>query len=510
MTDQEQSEVMRYVGFSGESQRGVPETTAEMHCDAKSLTPGFPDNPEMNFEGSMGQGKTTHRPGPFILSPSFEVGTDIKILARQLYFALGGRISDVTEGDGSGISPSKVYYYDKSATTFTSKLTAFNDETANDVAIPGHAAAEVDDYLAIGYSKPFTKISVVVGTAKTDTSVLAFEYWDGDEWKALEVTDGTTGFTSTGANTITWTAPNDWAVKSVANTAAAYYVRVRCSAFTTAETAGALTSGSISTEPDTSTQYLYSEDKVLLPSQTLFMGMDINEYILSGCVTDKLELTADNEFVMLKIDAKGQGVTPDALKSIDELTINEDYPLAYYEVDLHTRTLGSSTPWGAATLMSQDVKKLNLGISRSISDSDGMRLGSRFAGYLPAGERVIELGFDRLFIDEWALEMLWGSTGGPTEESGSIEVEFMAEINAGIYGSAQIWLPRAIITAAPVDASGRDPMVQSVKVEAYQKNVTIPADIPVVVNTDLIATVVTNFSDTSAGFDGPDGFDTTS
>lgn len=501
-----QPEILRYLGFAEETVRGVAETSAEMHCDAKSLSPGFPDNPEMTFEGSMGRGKNVHRPGSFILSPAAEVGTDIKILARQLYFALGGLITDVTEGDGTGINPSKVYYYDASGDSFTSKLTAFTNSTANDVTVPGHAAAEVDDYLAIGYSKPFTKVTINVGTAKTDTSTIVWEYWDGDAWVTLTVTDATTGFTVASEHTVTFTAPTDWAVKSLSNTAATYYIRARCSAFTSAGTAGAITQGSIETQPDISTQYIYSDDKVLLPSQTLFMGMDIKEYILSGCVTDKLELTADNEFVMLKIDTKGQTPTSDTLKGVDDLSINEDYPLAYYEVDLHMRTLGSTTTWGAETIISQDTKKLNFSVANNISDSDGMRIGSRFAGYLPAGERALELGFDYLYINEDMLELLWGSTGGPTEESGSTEVEFMVEINAGIYGSAQIWFPRAILTSAGLDSSGRDAIVQGVKVEAYQTNITIPSDPTESVNTDCLVTIVTNFTDSSGSFDGPAGF----
>jgi hypothetical protein len=102
------SEIKRYLGFCKEATRGTAAATAEMHCDAKSLNPGFPDDPEMIFEGSMGRGKNVHRPGPFTLSPTFEVGTDIKILARQLYIALGEIITDVTEGAGTGVDPTKV------------------------------------------------------------------------------------------------------------------------------------------------------------------------------------------------------------------------------------------------------------------------------------------------------------------------------------------------------------------------------------------------------------------
>lgn len=498
----------RYFKFAEEAVRNVAETTAEMTCDPMELDAGIPKNTEMEWKGSMGRGKTLHRPGPYSCSPNGTIGTDIKILARFLKFALGNLITDTTEGAGDTLTASKVWYYDASGTSYASETTDFNSVTANDVNVPGHAAAEVGDYLAIGYEDPFTVIDVTVGTAKTDVSTIVFEYWDGSAWSTLSVTDATTGFTVSGAHTITFTAPTDWVAKKLStDTTALYYVRARCSAFTSAGTGGALTSGTLGLAPDVSTQYIYSSNSVLLPSITTWMGIDITEHIVSGNVVNKLELTADTDYLTLKFDLTGQTptVNPDGVEDEADVkdALNDDYPLAFYEVKLHLRDYGSVTPWGTATDISDDVKKLKLSVDNGISDKDGMRIGSRFPGYLPAGDREINLGFDYLYLSNYFLELLWGSTDGPQERVGSTEVEMMVEIDAGVYGSAQIEFPRVIVTAAPIKTKGRDANIQDVTVDAYQETVTVPTSPTVDVYTDCLVTVTLNFPDSTGSLDIP-------
>jgi hypothetical protein len=58
---------------------------------------------------------------------------------------------------------------------------------------------------------------------------VTWEYSQGaDAWAALAgVTDNTTGLTVTGANTISWTLPGDWATDEVGSITGKYWVRVR-------------------------------------------------------------------------------------------------------------------------------------------------------------------------------------------------------------------------------------------------------------------------------------------
>lgn len=490
------AEIFRYFGFKEESVRGTAESTAEMHCDAKSLSPGMPSDPEMTFEGSMGRGRNIHRPGYYISSPSAEVGTDIKILDRFLEFALGECDTVTAEGAGDTLTADKVWYYDKSGESYTNDTTDFGNATAGDVNAPGHASAEVDDYLAVGYQDPFTSVTITMGTPKTDTSTLAWEYWDGDEWKAIpSPTDGTSGLTQTG--TLTFTEMADWVPKKInTDTVALYYIRVRCSAFTSAGTQGLISQGLLGVAPDVTTDYIYSTDSVLLPSFTGFFGLDVGEHIVSGCVVDKLSLKAEGDFLTLNIDMKGQTPTLDDLLPATSLSINEDYPLAFYEVNLYMRPLGDATPWGATNLISSDVKSLTLNIENNMSEDDGKRIGSRFPGYIPAGARNIGLSFDALYLNNDWVELMWGSSDGPQDTTGSTEVEFMAEIDAGRYGSAQLFYPRAILRA-PVDASGRDAITQTVEVDAYNQDVSYTGSKgATTVNTDLFCTVVLNTPDT--------------
>lgn len=506
----EDTEIFRYFEFKEEATRGVAETTPEMSCDAASLSPGLPDNPEMEYKGSIGRGKTLHRPAFYSTTPKMEVGVDLKILSRLLYFALGKRIVKVTEGDGSGLDPDAVQYYDASGNSYSSKKTAFKDSTPNDVIIPGHAAAEVGDYLAIGSIEKFTKITTLIGTPKTDVSTLIWEYWDGDSWQALTVTDGTTGFTAAaGSHDITFTAPVDWVETSINSSGQLFFVRCRCSAFTSAGTAGAVTSGTIGTQDDTSTEYIYSSNKVLLPSFTSFMGMDIDEMIIPGCIMNKLELNVENEFITVKGDMVGMGETLSDLKTEAELNKNEDYPLAFYECDVHMRSKGSTTPWGVGTLISDDVRKLKISVENSAKAEDGQSLGTRFPHNIPCGERKLGFEFDYNYLEKTWYDLMQGGPNGPQEGQGSTEFEMMIAFNAGIYGNAQFHFPRVIVTSGPIESKGRDLMVQTIGIDAYQDDITVPTTPTQIIYSEVLATFVHNFPDVSGSFDGPAVFNET-
>lgn len=360
------AEIFRYLEFAEESTSGVAETTPEMSCDAQSCSPGLPDNPEMEYPGSMGSGKTIHRPGFYSTKPKFEIGCDLKILARMLYFVSGKRIiGAVTEGDGS---------------------------------------------------------------------------------------------------------PSD--------------------------------------EPDTSIEYIYPSSDILLPTFTLWIGIDLKdekgEFIVPGCVLDKFALAVENEFITIKGDMQGKGEFPGDLKSKDELKLNEDYPLASYECNVHMRDKGSSTPWGDDTCISRDVKKLELSLERSAKAEDGQGLGSRFPYYIPVGEKKIGYTFDYTYLTKKWYNLMHGGNTGPQEKIGSTEFEMMMEFDAGKYGSVQIYFPRVIVTSAPVDSKGRETITQSISIDAYQESISIPTSPdPTVVYSEFLATFTHKFEDKTTDFDGP-------
>lgn len=158
---------------------------------------------------------------------------------------------------GATVAADKVYYYDKSGDTYADDQADFDSAGANDVAMPGHAAGEVDDFLMIGHTlSPFNQILLNVGTANTDVRTLVFEYSKtATTWTEFDDADtdfDQTIFDSTGVKRINFNIPDDWALVDPAagagggaNPDAAWYVRIRCSAFDHAHTAPILTQGKI-------------------------------------------------------------------------------------------------------------------------------------------------------------------------------------------------------------------------------------------------------------------------
>lgn len=362
----EDSEIFRAFGFAEESERGVAEAAPEMWCDVMNGDLGLPKDPHIMYEGGMGKGNRTHRPGFYNTSPSFEMGFDLKILSRLSHFTLGNRILENTEGDGS----------------------------------------------------------------------------------------------PTG-------------------------------------------------EPDTAKEYLYSSNKILLPSFTIFVVSDVRSYVIPGCIMNKLEVSADKDFLTLKADMEGMNETPYA-KDHFTVTLNDDYPLAFYEMDVHMRDLGSVTAWGSTTLISEDVKKLSMKVDNGVKAEDGRHLGSRFPKNIPSNSRSPELSFDYDYLTNKYYDLMQGGVDtGPTDDQDATEFEIMIALDGGDYGSAQWFLPRNIVSGAPVDFKGRDMTDQSVTITPFMESVTIPATTPVTVDTDMLMSFIHNFTDSTAGFDGPAVFEDT-
>ena len=80
---------------------------------------------------------------------------------------------------------------------------AINATTA-DVAI-----FATDDYcLYIGSDRPFQGLVVALSTLASVTVEPTFQYWNGNAWTTLSVTDNTSGFTKN--DIVTFTPPTDW------------------------------------------------------------------------------------------------------------------------------------------------------------------------------------------------------------------------------------------------------------------------------------------------------------
>ena len=113
-------------------------------------------------------------------------------------------------------------------TVLTDETAEANDPSTNDMTLTP-AVPAVNDAYYFGHNEEFDQLKVWVTTAGVNQTI-TWEYWNG-AWTALSgVVDGTSSFTTTGDNIISWTAPSDWADTTVNSQGPYRYVRARVSA----------------------------------------------------------------------------------------------------------------------------------------------------------------------------------------------------------------------------------------------------------------------------------------
>lgn len=149
---------------------------------------------------------------------------------------VSSKLSNIFRGiaptaSGWGDGPIQYAYLDDGG-VFADDTTDANSAAANDVPLMP-AAEAVNDAFYFGMDRTFTYIKINIGTAGVGNTI-AWEYWNGSAWVALTCTDNTSGFTAAGTNTVTFTAPTNWAATTV-NGQSAYWIRARVTAanFTT-------------------------------------------------------------------------------------------------------------------------------------------------------------------------------------------------------------------------------------------------------------------------------------
>jgi hypothetical protein len=109
---------------------------------------------------------------------------------------------------------------------YTDVSVAFHEDTADDVAVLPTVPAN-DDAFYLGGAEQFGRVDLNVTTDGDGTWTVVWQYWDGDSWETIPgLTDPTSGFNGggTGIQSITFTAPVDWA-KNTVDSALAYWIR---------------------------------------------------------------------------------------------------------------------------------------------------------------------------------------------------------------------------------------------------------------------------------------------
>ena len=158
---------------------------------------------------------------------------------------------------------------------YTVETTGANEATTNDVTLVPAAGAENDAYYIGHATEQFTSAQITITTQGDFSGEVAWEYWDGSSWEALDgIADGTSAFSAAAATvTVAWTLPTDWA-KCTVHSVNGYWVRGR---ITTATSGGGAKAGRVyvvSTTPtwtDLTTAFTNATtgDAALLPAKAV-------------------------------------------------------------------------------------------------------------------------------------------------------------------------------------------------------------------------------------------------
>lgn len=116
---------------------------------------------------------------------------------------------------------------------YTAQTTAANNATTNDVTLVPATGVQNDAYYFGHATDKFGRLDISITTQGNFSGTVAWEYWDGTAYSALDdVTDGTTNFNhATGTVSVTFDVPEDWERNTV-DGVLGYWVRGRLSAVT--------------------------------------------------------------------------------------------------------------------------------------------------------------------------------------------------------------------------------------------------------------------------------------
>lgn len=123
-------------------------------------------------------------------------------------------------------------------TGFTDETSDLNSSTASDVPV-WPATPAVNDAIYFGHTDTFSRLKVVVGTARSGPTSLTtvWEYWNGLAWTSVTVNDPTTNFSAVETARIELTgSTTGWATTTVNAVTGLYWLRCRITAITGAFT----------------------------------------------------------------------------------------------------------------------------------------------------------------------------------------------------------------------------------------------------------------------------------
>jgi len=153
-------------------------------------------------------------------------------ITRVLYKAPCQPLSNI--GDGQPDTPLAFIYHDTSASVIRDYTIEVSDETLTEFS-KANIPMATDDYIYLAYLTRFNDIEITPYEQNNqNAAVLSVEYWNGERWKALSITDGTSvsNKTLTKKGKISWNTPDDWKthIPLEANFPLGYWMRFKVSA----------------------------------------------------------------------------------------------------------------------------------------------------------------------------------------------------------------------------------------------------------------------------------------
>lgn len=125
---------------------------------------------------------------------------------------------------------------DNSATSFTDITSNTNGGAGRTNPSLMPATEALNDATYYGHDERFYELNLNLAVAKGGTWTGTWEYYNGSTWASLtDVTDGTSNYATTGAQTVSYSIPDDWA-KTTIDSDSRYWIRFRISSFTSSGT----------------------------------------------------------------------------------------------------------------------------------------------------------------------------------------------------------------------------------------------------------------------------------
>ena len=195
-------------------------------------------------------------------------------------------------------------------------------------------------------------------------------------------------------------------------------------------------------EPEVGTNLheFYGSRDIELPSFVAWLGKDIWEQVVRGCMATQLLVEVSDGYAQVTLDVLA---ARDAKGTLDQEVL-EQLPLAppmtFPDVQLW---VGGTDPGDEE---SAKIQSLQLTINNNGDANAARGLGSRFPRRkIPAGQRQTTFQFTTYYDSTAHIERVWGDEAGPSDD-GSTELPLRIGASSGDDGSLTIDLPRVIFT----------------------------------------------------------------